>query len=114
VLCVLPGAGHLDGAAVRVAVAAHAFDDALGEEDPDLLVVLELRVALERRKGRPPRVLVACRIERQPVPGAEPRIALGPEVGPRPRDREVDIEDHGTEHGVRRYPFPLSGCGAAW
>ena len=39
---VLPGVGHLRGAGVRVADPSHALDDPLGEEDPDLLVMLEL------------------------------------------------------------------------
>ena len=34
----------------------------------------------------------------QPVTLAEPAIALGPEVRPRLRDREVDVEDHRFEH----------------
>ena len=59
VLGVLPGPRHLDRALVgRVGVAAHAADDPLGERDPDLLVVLELRVApdaLDRRSRAPRR-----------------------------------------------------------
>ena len=47
VVRVLPGALHLDGRRVRVAAPAHPLDDPLGEEHPDLLVVVELRVPLQ-------------------------------------------------------------------
>ena len=55
----LPATDDLDGAGARaVGVAAHAADDVLGERDPDLLVVHELRVhpqVVERREPRRPR-----------------------------------------------------------
>jgi hypothetical protein len=48
VLGVLPRLRHRDRTLVgAVGVAAHAADDPLGERDPDLLVVLELRMALD-------------------------------------------------------------------
>ena len=97
VVGVLPGARHLGGAGVRVADPAHALDDPLGEEDPDLLVVVELRVPLERRERGAARLVVARRVELEAVPRAEPPVALGPEVGPRLRDREVDVEDNGAQ-----------------
>ena len=68
-----------------------------GEEDPDLLVVLELRVALERRERVATRFVVAGRIELEAVPPAEPLIPLRAEVRPRLRDREVDVEDNGAQ-----------------
>ena len=95
----LPGPRHLDRAAVRVAVAAHALDDALCEAHPDLLVVVELGVAMEVGERRPARVVVPGRVELEAVPRAEAAVALGPEVGARPGDREVDVEDDGAEVG---------------
>src|SRR6476661_6471283 len=94
---VLPGAGHLGRAGVGVADAAHPFDDPLREEDPDLLVVLELRMALERRERGPARLVVATGIELEAVLPAEALIPLRTEVGPRLRDREVDVEDNGAQ-----------------
>ena len=47
VVRVCPRALHLAGGCVGVADAAHALDDALGEANPDLLVVVELGVALQ-------------------------------------------------------------------
>ena len=82
VLGVLPGARHLGRARVRVADPAHPLDDPLREEDPDLLVVLELGMPLERREGGAPRLVVAGRVELEAVALAEPAIALGAEVGP--------------------------------
>ena len=61
VLGTLPRARHLDGARVRVAGAAHPLDDPLGEEDPDLLVVVELGMPLQRRDRLAARGVVAGR-----------------------------------------------------
>ena len=63
-----PGGGHLDGGAARVSAAAHPLHDPLGEEHPDLLVVVELRVPLETprsQRGAPRR---SGRVEVEPVP----------------------------------------------
>ena len=62
-------------AAQRVGVAdpAHALDDPLREEDPDLLVVVELGVPLQRRERGAARFVVARGIELEAVPLAEPR-----------------------------------------
>ena len=73
VVRVLPGARHLDRAAVRVADAAHALDDALCEAHPDLLVVVELGMAMEVGERRPARVVVPGRVELEAVPLAERR-----------------------------------------
>ena len=94
----LPGACHLEGARIRVAGAAHALDDPLGEEHPDLLVVVELRVPLQRRDRVAARLLVAVRLELEAEPRAEPAVTLGPEVGARLREREVHVEDDGLDH----------------
>ena len=61
----LPAAHHVDRACPRgCRVSAHAAHDVLGEGDPDLLVVLELRVRLEAVECREARRLVAGGIER--------------------------------------------------
>ncbi len=64
-----------------------------GEEHPDLLVVVELGMPLQRRERGAPRFVVARRVELEPVALAEAAVALGPEVGAGPGDREVDVED---------------------
>ena len=66
--------------------------DLLGEGDPDLLVVDELGVVLDLVDRREPRLLVASRVEREPVPLAEPPVPVGPQLGPGPKEREVDVE----------------------
>src|SRR5438105_15651381 len=95
---VRPCLRHLDGAVVgRVRIAAHAADDPLRERDPDLLVVVELRMTLERRDRGLARLLVARGVEYEPMPLAEPPIALGTELRSRPREREVDVEEDGLQ-----------------
>src|SRR3954454_23232161 len=89
----LPRAGHLERAGVRVAGAAHPLDDPLREQDPDLLVVVELRVALQRRDRIASRLLVAFGDEVEAETRAEPAVALGAEIGSRLRESEVDVED---------------------
>ena len=50
---VLPGASHLDSRLVgTLRVAAHPADDPLREQHPDLLVVIELRMPLDRLDRR--------------------------------------------------------------
>src|SRR5205085_9290551 len=64
VAVLLPGPLDRDGALARaLAVAAHAAHDPLRELDPDLLVVPELRVPLERLDGSRARLLVPRRVE---------------------------------------------------
>src|SRR2546423_7200645 len=99
VLGVLPGLRHRDGAIVsRVGVAAHAADDPLCECDPDLLVVLELGVALDALDGPLARRRVARRVELQPEALTESLVPLRPELRPGPGDREVDVEEDGLDH----------------
>ena len=76
-------AGHLDREIARgVRVAAHPANDPLGEREPELLVVTQLRVALQRHERRSPGLGVAGRVELEPVlagPGAGiPRPGSGP------------------------------------
>ncbi len=94
---VRPGTFHLDGSRVGVAGAAHALDDPLREEHPDLLVVVELRMALQRRERGSPGGVVPTRIELEAVPPSEAHVPLGPEVGARPGDREIHVEHDGTK-----------------
>jgi hypothetical protein len=58
--------------------------------------VVELGVPLQVGERGAARVVVAPRVELQPVPSAEPLVALGAEVRPRLREGEVDIEDVGA------------------
>src|SRR5581483_9050699 len=100
---VAPRALHLHGGGIRRgAGAAHSTDDALGEADPDLLVVVELRMPLEIRDRRTPRLVVALRVEHETVTLAEPPVALRPEIGSRFRERVVDVEDDRLQHSVER------------
>src|SRR4029078_10301953 len=95
---VLPGARHLDGAFVGgVGVAAHAPNDPLGERDPDLLVVLELRVAADALDRLLAGCCVARGIEVEGEALAETAVPLRPELRPWPRDREVDVEEDRAE-----------------
>ena len=108
---VLPAPDDLDGARARaVGVAAHAPDDVLGERDPDLLVVDELGVrpqVLERGEPRRPRSDRGR--ARARAPPRRCRYASGPELGPGPREREVDVEENGAEHAPSIRHRPASG-----
>ena len=81
VVRVRPRTLHLDGRAVRVARPAHPLDDPLGEEHPDLLVVVELGMTLQRRERRAPSLVVARRVELEPVALPETHVPLRAEVG---------------------------------
>jgi hypothetical protein len=99
VLGVLPRPRHLDGAVVRrVGVAAHAAHDPLRKRNPDGFVVFELGMVLEIDQGSDTRLVVPRRIERQPEALAEALVALGPELGPGARDREIHVEEDGAQH----------------
>ena len=101
VLGVLPGPRHLDRALVgAVGVAAHAADDPLGEGDPDLLVVLELGMALDPLDRPLARLAVARRVELEAEALAQAAVALGAELRPGPGDREVDVEENCSQHHV--------------
>ena len=76
----------------RGAVTAHAADDVLREADPDLLVVLELRMVLEILDRGRPGLGVAVGVERQPVMLAGRPVALG-SSRPELDEREVDVEE---------------------
>jgi hypothetical protein len=111
VLGALPGARLLDGAVVgTVRVAAHTADDPLGEQHPDLLVVVELGVPLERLDGGHARIGVPRGIELEPEPPSHPLVPLGPEVRPGHDEREVDVEEDCAEGHTgdgRRYAAGL-------
>ena len=85
---------------------AHADDHALGEEHPDLLVVVELGMPLHLRERRRPRLLVPRGVEVEPVPQPERAVPVRPEVGPGLREREVDVEDDGAKHATEDRSLP--------
>ena len=94
----LPAALDLDRALARAgAVAAHPAHDPLRERVPDLLVVLELGVLLQRLQCLDARLLVERRIEVEPVLLAGVAVRLGTELRPGPGDREVDVEENGFQ-----------------
>lgn len=64
----------------------------------------ELGVELEVRDRREPGVLVSPGVQRQPVPRPDPHVALRPELGPGPKQREVDVEEHCSQHEPRIRP----------
>src|SRR5687767_6611987 len=98
-LVLLPGTDELLGAGARpFGVAAHPAHDLLREDDPQLVVVLVVRMALQPVERGEAGVLVALRVEREPMPLADLAVPLGAELGARPREREVDVEEHGLEH----------------
>jgi hypothetical protein len=95
----LPLADHLGGAgAGTVAIASHPEDDLLRERDPDLLVVNELVVVLEGLDRPGARCRVEVGVEPQTVALADAAVPLGPQLRPRPKEREVDIEENGLQH----------------
>src|ERR671914_128076 len=98
VLGALPRARHLDRAFARPRdLSPHANDDLLRERDPDFLVVDELRMALDALERCGARISVAGGFELEAEPLAETAVTLGTEFRPRPRQREVDIEENGSE-----------------
>ncbi len=100
VLVPLPLADHVGRARAGAArIAAHPEDDLLGERDPDLLVVDERVVVLQRLDRGGARVRVRGR-GRAPSPCRSPtrRYPSGPSSGPGPKEREVDVEQDGLQH----------------
>ena len=99
VLRMLPGLRHRDSALVgRVRTAAHPADDPLRERDPDLLVVLELRVAPDALDGPLACLAVARRVELEAEALAQPLVALGTELRAGLCDREIDVEENCLQH----------------
>ena len=93
------------------AIAAHAEHDALREREPDLVVVLELGMPLQVDERGVPRVLVPRGVEREPVPLAGADVALRPELGAGPDEREVDVEQDGAKrHASSRSQCTVSTC----
>ena len=106
VLRALPGQGHLDReVAGRVGVAAHAANDPLREGEPELLVVTKLRMALRvaTAAARASSYCAGSRLE--PVPLAELAVSLRPEVRPRLRQREIDVEEHRAQGHLPRFTW---------
>ncbi len=98
----LPAAHHFDRTCTAITgLAAHPDHDLLGEEDPDLLVVDELRMLLNLFDRRQTSPFVTRRVELEAVLLTELLVTLRPELRPRMEQREVDIKDHGLEHPSR-------------
>ena len=76
-----------------VGIATHPADDPLGEEHPDLLVVIELRVPLHGLDRSGACLRVPSRVELEPETPPEKLVSLRPKVGPRFDEREVDVEE---------------------
>ena len=105
VLVPLPLAHHVSGALAGFpGIAAHPEDDLLRERDPDLLVVHELVVALERLDRSQPRVRVEAGLEREPVPLPHAPVPLRPQLRPGPKQGEVDVEQDGLQHSTEDSP----------
>ena len=63
-------------------------------------------MALQVDERRVARRLVARRVEREPVPLAAADVALGHQLRPRLREREVDVEENGAQaHAVLQEPL---------
>ena len=45
--------------------------------------------------------VVTLRVEHEAVRDPKQPVRLGPKLGPRPRQREVDVEDHRAQHDPR-------------
>jgi hypothetical protein len=82
-------------------MAAHATHDVLGEGDPDLLVVLEAGMGPEIGERGQAGVLVAIRVESEPVRLPYAPIGVRTELRPGAREREVDVEEDCAEHTAR-------------
>jgi len=70
--------------------------------------VVELRVPLQGLQGRDASVVVAGRIELQPVPGPDRAIALRPQLGARTGDCEIHVEDDGAQRGAHDVKAPAA------
>src|SRR6185312_9785134 len=100
----------LDRAVVgRVLGPAHPAHDPLGETEPDLVVVLELGMASQIDERRVASLLVASRLEPEPVALAGADVRLGPELRTGPSEREVDVEQHRPQLVRPRHPrYPMA------
>ena len=96
-----PAPLHLHRCRIGVAPAAHPQDDPLGEEHPDLLVVIQLRMPLHLRERSRARLVVPGRLEVEPVSEPERPVSVRSEVRPRPCEGEVDVEDGRAQHATR-------------
>ncbi len=98
----LPFAHHVRRArASPIRIASHSEDDLLRERDPDLLVVHELVVALQLLDGRGARGTVEIGLESETVPLPHAPVALRAELGPGPKEGEIDVEQDSSEHILR-------------
>ena len=107
-----PAPLHLDGGGVGVAGAAHADDDPLGEQHPDLLVVVELGMPFHLGEGLDARLVVAGGVEVEAVAEPERAVAVGAEVRAGPGDREIDVEDDCPQHAGEDRRGSSGGAGS--
>ena len=77
---------------------AHTDEDLLGEAVPDRLVVQQLRMTFEVEDRGLARIVVAARVERDPVARSNARVAIRGELGPGTAEGEVDVEEDGAQH----------------
>ncbi len=90
----------------RRRVSAHADDDSLRELDPELLVMAEVRMLLQRLERSRPRLVVPRDVELDPVTAPDAEVSLGPELGAGTGEGEVDVEEDGFERRGREIPSP--------
>ena len=64
---------------------------------PDRLVVQQLGMALEVLDRRFARLVVAARVQRDPVPPGDARVTLCGQLRPGTAEREVDVEEDGLQ-----------------
>ena len=113
VLVPLPLAHHVHCARPRsVGPAPHPAHDVLRERDPHLLVVHEIASPLQLLDRSEPRPVVPPRIEHKPVPLPKPPVPLGPQLRPRPKQGEVDVEKNRAQH--RQRIGRTARTGASW
>src|SRR6185312_7378903 len=90
-----PAFFDLGGAVARERLrSAHADEDLLREAVPDRLVVQKLGMALEVLDRRFARLVVAARVQRDPVPPGDARVTLRGQLRPGTTKREVDVEEN--------------------
>src|SRR4029078_963166 len=63
-----------------------------GKAVPDRVVVQQLGMPLEVQRRRLARVVIAIRVEREPVARGAARTPVARELGPGAAQREVDVE----------------------
>src|SRR3990170_356493 len=100
-----PLAHHVDRARSRAAgIGTHAEHDLLRERDPDLLVMNEFVISLQRLDRSSARSDVQAGFELEAVPLPYAAVTLRPQLRPGPKQREIDVEQNGFEHATEDSP----------